>query len=376
MQNIKRYNLPYSPEDIEFVQKNIEKVLQKGYLTDGGEYVAKFEEEWANIVGKGQAVAVNSCTTALEVILRAIGVKGASVVVPTYTFFATPMAVHHAGGAVIYADISKKTLSLSLESVKEAVRSNTKAVIIVHVGGIVSSEIDEIRDFCFKKGIFLIEDAACAHGASFKGRNVGTLGHYSAFSFHHSKVLTTGEGGMIVTSEPGIEKMKRLRAIGLDRSVNNWEVFELGNNYKMSEITAVLGLLHCQKSDAIFNERRQLAEYYDREIEFNSLYQSFEIPADTTSAYYKYIILAENEYDKEYFTDILKMKYNIELPPTVYDYMCHEQKINSKISHVHSSEFHNAREMMERNICLPMYCGLAEDQRKYIVESVNEVING
>jgi len=376
MQSIKKYNLPYSTEDIRFVQNHIEHVLQKGYLTDGGEYVARFEDFWAHIVGEGQAVAVNSCTTALEIILRTIGVKGASVVVPTYTFFATPMSVHHAGGTVIYADISKETLSLSLESVKGAVRDDTKAVIIVHVGGIVSNEIDEIRNFCFKKGIFLIEDAACAHGASFKGRNVGTLGHYSAFSFHHSKVLTTGEGGMIVTSEPSIEKMKRLRALGLDRDINNWEVFELGNNYKMSEITAVLGLLHCQKSDDIFNERRQLAEYYDREIEFNNPYQKFEIPVDTTSAYYKYIILAENEHDKKHFTDTLKMKYDIDLPPTVYDYMCHEQKINSKIKHVCSSEFHNAREMMERNICLPMYCGLAEDQRKYIVESVNEVING
>ena len=145
---IKKYSLPYTEEDKKYILENIATVLDNGYLTDGGEYVAKFETAWASIVGAKHAIAVNSCTTALELILKVIGVKGRSVVVPTYTFFATPLSVHLAGGTVQYADISRSTLSLSLESIQKATTEDTKAVIIVHVGGIITNEIVKIRKWC------------------------------------------------------------------------------------------------------------------------------------------------------------------------------------------------------------------------------------
>tara|TARA_Y100000114_G_C11763606_1_gene331565 strand:+ start:5650 stop:6789 length:1140 start_codon:yes stop_codon:yes gene_type:complete len=376
MLNIKKYNLPYSKEDIEYVQKHIELVLKNGYLTDGGEYVKNFESTWSDIINVKNSIAVNSCTTALEIILKAIDVRGHSVVVPTYTFFATPLSVHNAGAEVIYADISKETFSLSLETIKSSIKDNTKAIIIVHVGGIVSNEIQKIKDYCDERDIFLIEDAACAHGASYEGKSVGSIGHYGAFSFHHSKVLTTGEGGMITSNKDDlIQKMLRIRAIGLDRSVNNFEVFELGNNYKMSEITAVLGLLHCKNSKNIFNERRELAKFYDNNIELNNGFSKFMIPDRTTSAYYKYIIFADSKEKKQKFTDLLKQKYNIHLPPTTYEYLCHEQKINKKIKNITNQDYKNARHLMETNVCLPMYCGLSLEERSYIIESINEVVN-
>ena len=372
---IDKYSLPYSNGDIDYVCTHVKNVLQKGYLTDGGDYVDLFEKEWAKKIGAQYSVAVNSCTTALEIILKHINVSGTSVVVPTYTFFATPMSVHHANAKVIYADISKETMSLSLDSIKESVQEDTKAVIIVHVGGIISNEIISIREWCDQKGIYLIEDAACAHGASFKGINVGNFGHFAAFSFHHSKVLTSGEGGMIVVGDKdAAERMKRFRSIGLDRKINNWEVFELGNNYKLPELSAVLGLLHCRNSNEIFEERRSIASYYDQNIDFNNNIKQLKIDQDVVSGYYKYVVLAKSPAYKKYFTETLKEKYDIDLPPTVYDYMCHEQNINNEINHQSSSNFENARYMMEHNICLPMYCGLTSDKLRYIVNVINEVI--
>ena len=120
------------------------------------------------------------------------------------------------------------------------------------------------------------------------GQKAGTIGDISTFSFHHSKVLTSGEGGFINTNKQGwVDKLKRMRAIGLDRNVNNWEVFELGNNYKMTEITAALGMLHIKNADKIIDERRKIAKFYDENINFNSDFLKMELKCK--SSYYKYI---------------------------------------------------------------------------------------
>jgi len=370
---IKKYSLPYSQKDVEYVRHHVTNVLKKGYLTDGGEYVGRFESEWAKIINADYSIAVNSCTTALEIILKCIGVDKASVVVPTYTFFATPLAAHLAGAKVIYADISKETLSLSLDSIKEVVQEDTRAVIVVHVGGIISNEIISIRNWCDTRGIYLIEDAACAHGASYKGISAGNFGHYAAFSFHHSKILTCGEGGMIITkNKDSAIKIRKMRAIGLDRKINNWEVFEIGNNYKMPELSAILGLLHCNKSHEIFEERRKIARFYDENIKFNNNIARLFIDIESVSGYYKYVIMAKSQEYKKDFIKTLREKYEIDLPPTIYEYLCHEQKINNKINQAAASKFDNARHLMKHNICLPMYCGLKESELCYIVNSINE----
>ena len=376
IRKIKKYSLPYSQEDKDFILENIKNILDNGYLTDGGEYVKKFELAWAEIIGAKHTVAVNSCTTALEMILNLIDVKGHSVIVPTYTFFATPLSVHLAGGEVVYADISADTMSLSLDSIKEAATPDTKAIILVHVGGIITPEVLEIRSWCDKNNIFLIEDAACAHGASYDETPAGNFGHFGAFSFHHSKVLTSGEGGMIVTSSAECAaRLRRMRAIGLDRSINNWEVFELGNNYKIPETSAVLGLLHCKKASNIFEERRSVADHYDNNINFNKNLAKFEIPSGVISGYYKYVVMAKSKSYKDFLTNTLADKYNIYLPPTIYSYLCHEQGINKKIKNNQlRSSFDNARYMMDHNICLPMYCGLSKDNLKYITDSINKII--
>tara|TARA_B100000287_G_scaffold160267_1_gene151173 strand:+ start:186 stop:1301 length:1116 start_codon:yes stop_codon:yes gene_type:complete len=370
--NIPVYRLPYNEEDIKFVQTHIENILKTGYLTDGGEYVKRFEDAWKDIVKAKNSIAVSNCTTALELILRCIGVKNSSVIVPTYTFYATPLSVHNSGGRVLYADISKETLSLSLESIKKSIKWDTKAVIIVHVGGVISDEIEAIREYCDGRNIYLIEDAACAHGASFNGKPVGSFGHATAYSFHHSKVLTSGEGGIVTTeNDEWANKIRRMRAIGLDRTINNWEVFEIGNNYKIPETTAVMGLLHCNKAQDIFNERRKIAKFYDENLNFSGKIKKYNIPDNVVSGYYKYVVLTKH---KQEIKDSLKERFNINLPPNIYDYLCHEQNINKEIRHLADSDFENARYMMEHNLCLPMYIGLTDKELQHIVDSINEVV--
>jgi perosamine synthetase len=371
------YRLPYGASDIAFVQRHVARVLKRGYLTDGGEYVAAFEAEFAAWLGRGQALAVNSATTALELILKAIDVRGHSVLVPTYTFYATPLAVANAGGQVLFADIDRATLALSLASLKKQVRPDTKAVVLVHVAGVITPAVTAIRSWCHSRGLILIEDAACAHGATLRGRRAGTLGDIAAFSFHHSKVLTTGEGGMVVTRRrEWLESTRVRRAIGVDRRRNNWEVLVPdGNNYKMHEITAVLGLLHVRRADRILAERRRLARYYDTHINFNDHVQPFAVPKGTKSAYYKYLLRVKEPALKEVIRTQLRDHYKVMLPPNVYDHLCHDQAVTAQLPVLNAhAAFPESEYMRDHHVCLPMYNGLTSEERKHVVTSLNHVI--
>ena len=369
---IKNYKLPYSSKDITFIQNLIGKILKKGYLTDGGEYVKQLEDLWAGYVNTTEAAAVNSCTTALELICKAIDVKDHSVIVPNYTFYASPLSVLNAGGKVIYSDINPQTLSLDVENIKKQIRKDTKAVMIVHVGGVISDEIFKIKQFCKDNNLYLIEDAACAHGAELNGYKAGSIGDISAFSFHHSKTLTSGEGGIINTNNTDwINKIKRMRAVGLDRSINNWEVFELGSNYKMTEITAALGILHVTKASKILDERRKIADFYNENINFNSDFKKMEF--NCKSSYYKYIIFTNSKIKKELPQHL--QSRGIELPPTVYDYLCSEQNINKHTRTLnYNDKFPGAQQAMKSNLCLPMYNGLTKAELTFIVDSINEYL--
>lgn len=370
------YRLPYSTADIAYVQKHTAKVLRRGYLTDGGEYVKTFEKQFAAFCGQRYAVAVNSGTTALELILKCINIRRCTVIVPTYTFFATPLSVYNAGGKPIFADINKATLSLSLASIKKHARRDTKAVILVHVGGLISPEITAIRRWCDKRGIALIEDAACAHGATWRGKPAGSFGHAAAFSFHHSKVLTTGEGGMVVTKNTDwANTIRKMRAVGLDRTKNNWEAFELGNNYKLSEVPAVLGLLHMKKARRILTERRSIAKRYDMNVAWNKKVQAFPLPAGSVSAYYKYVMHVQNPEYKIIIRERLAVEHNVLLPPNVYDHLCHDQAITPKMGAVNWREAQpHSQDMRDHTLCLPLYNGLRPSMQRQVISGLNHII--
>jgi len=188
----------FSEEDRKRVLKQVDGILESGQLTLG-KYTREFEEEFAKYVGVKYAVAVNSGTSALEIPLRALDVQGFSVIVLTNTFFATPASVIHAGGKVIFADMTEN-LCLDPDSVKKKIQKDTKGIILVHIGGVVPPQIKEIQEICHEHNLFLIEDAAHAHDSTLNGRQAGTFVDAAAFSFYPTKVMTSGEGGMIVTN--------------------------------------------------------------------------------------------------------------------------------------------------------------------------------
>ena len=279
----------YFPErDKKEILAGLREVITSGQLTLG-KYAKEFEAEFARYVGTKYAVAVNSGTSALEIILRTLDVAGHSVVVPTNTFFATPAAVLHAGGKVIFADITEN-LCLDPESVERKIKKDTKGVILVHIGGVITPQIKIIQEICQHHGLFLMEDAAHAHGSSLNGKMAGSFGRASAFSFYPTKVITSGEGGMITTNDEGLyQRALVFRDQGKAGFYGNIHT-ELGYNWRMSEVHAVIGLAQFYRLEEFLKNRRRIAKIYDKGLEGMKRLKVVAIPPAVRSNYYGCIV--------------------------------------------------------------------------------------
>ena len=252
-------------------ERRVAKVLESGWVTQGP-VVGEFERAFADYVGADHAIATNSCTSALHLILRALDIgDGDEVIVPSLSFIATANAVVHAGAVPAFADVLLDSGNLDPDSVEAAVTSRTRAVIAVHQLGL-PAEIARLSDVCRKHGLRLIEDAACAVGSSIDGRMVGGGPAPAAFSFHPRKLITTGEGGMLTTDDEDLaRRVRRLRNQGmslsdLDRHRSSTVVFEtyeeVGFNYRMTDIQAAVGLAQMEILGELLSRRRAQALRY------------------------------------------------------------------------------------------------------------------
>lgn len=375
--NIPILRLPYTPEEINFIRDGVAEVLESGYLTMG-EKVARFEKMFAQFVGAKYAIATNSGTSSLEIILRAVGVADNTVIVPSNTMMASPASVIHAGAKVIFADCQKENLQLDPQDLRRKIRADTKAVMLVHIGGIISPALNEIQDLCQQKGLVLIEDAAHAHGAVIDGRKAGTLGTAGSFSFYPTKVLNTAEGGMITTNDDNIYRQAlSLRDHGRTDYNPNIHI-ELGYNWRFSELHAVLGIQQMKKVDAILAKRRKIAHMYDEKLAGVKRVTKLEIPPNINSSFYKYIVFLDDDIDRDAVKRELKERYDVSLTGEVYSHPCHSQPVFRKYPWAMANDpgdtFPQTEYVAQRHICLPLYPGLTEEEIDYVVDSLGRVL--
>jgi len=277
--------IPFDEECRKRYYKLLDQVFDSNMWSDG-KMQEKFEELFSDFCGL-ESCAVSSGGTGLVTILDYIGVEGKDVVVPANTFWATAMAAKKCGANIIYADCNKDDLCISMNSLKDVVTDNTKAVIVVHIGGHIAFQIEEIKEFCEKKGIVLIEDCAHAHGADWNGRKAGSWGLAGSYSFYATKTIPLGEGGMIVSKDKElIEFAKKYRNYGKE-IIDGMVTYPIKNgfNYRINEITAALGIVQMEQTDRILEWKKKLAEKYDRIFD-----NRVRFPEGMTSGYYKYIV--------------------------------------------------------------------------------------
>jgi dTDP-4-amino-4,6-dideoxygalactose transaminase len=279
-------------------------VLASGWVAQGPK-VAEFEAAVCGALGAPHGVATTSCTTALHLALHALEVRpGDEVIVPSLSFIATTNAPRYVGARPVFADVDVETQNLTAETVERALGPSTRAVVVVHQAG-MPADVDAITAICEPRGIAVVEDAACAIGSTYRGRPVGAGDNLVALSFHPRKLLTTGEGGMLLTSDAALaRRLRRLREHGMavsahdrhaSRSVVVEAYEELGFNYRMTDLQAAVGLVQLGKLDAMVAERRSLAERYRDALEnVPGLFLPSDPPYGTTN-YQSYVVRLDDE---------------------------------------------------------------------------------
>jgi perosamine synthetase len=250
-------------------EKEVEYVTQavkSGWVSSLGEFIVKFEEEFAKFVGTKFALTVTNGTAGLHLALISCGIKeGDEVIVPDLTFIATANAVKYTGATPVFADIDKDTWCISPDDIRKKITSKTKAIIPVHLYG-HPADMDPILQIAKEYGLYVIEDCAEAHGAEYKGKKVGSIGHCGVFSFYGNKIITTGEGGVITTNDEKLyEKAKYLRDHAMSKEKRYWHT-EIGYNYRMTNIQAALGLAQLERINEIINKKRRIFEWYKEEL--------------------------------------------------------------------------------------------------------------
>jgi perosamine synthetase len=361
-----RYDFP--DEDIDFVLDQMQSLLKtRGFLTMG-QHGEEFERRFAAYVGVPHAVSVNSGTAALEIILRAVGIEGADVIVPTNTFAATAFAVIHAGGRVIFADCGDD-LVLDRADVERRLTSRTRAVIVVHIGGLISPSVYELQELCESRGVVLVEDAAHAHGSRLAGEQAGRFGDAAGYSFFSTKVMTTGEGGMIVTRREDIAATARLlRDQAKVEGLNRHET--LGYNWRMTEFQAILGLAQLARLEEFIAERRRVASAYDAVLNGASEgLRPLSIPAGAEPNFYKYVVFLDGR-QVETVEQRLRDDHGIRVGGHVYDAPCHAQPVFAEHGHM---SLPKAEDLCRRHICPPIYPSLSDEDATYVAEALLEV---
>ncbi|HMG28038.1 MAG TPA: DegT/DnrJ/EryC1/StrS family aminotransferase [Acidimicrobiia bacterium] len=368
--NVPAARLVFSDDDRAAILSMIDESLRTGSLTLGPRTI-ELEEGFRARHGAPYAVAVSSGTSALEIILRAIGVEGREVVVPANTFFASAAAVLHAGGTPRFADVAPDTLALSAGTVEAALNDDTAGVMLVHIGGAITPEVDAIRALCERRGLFLVEDAAHAHGASLDGRPAGSFGVASAFSFYPTKVMTTGEGGMIVTADDAIRDDAVVYRDQGKAGFHGGDHVRMGYAWRMSELHAAVGIVQLRRLDEFIKIRREIADQYDEGLA--AIDGITPLITRSESNYYKYIAMLDPGIDRQTVKRTLKEHHGVSLSGEVYASPLHEQPV---FTDLHHGSLPVAEDVCRRHVCLPIHSDMTRDEAAYVIESIRTVLAG
>ncbi len=359
----------YFPErTINNIVNKIKDLLESGDFLTQGKYVEQLERKFAKYIGVKHAIAVSNGTAALEIIFKSINVRGKDVVVPTNTFAATAYGVIYSGGKPVFCDIDHD-LNFNFEDIKRRVNNNTKIITPVHIGGLISQNLPELLEFSNERGIYIVEDAAHAHGSELNGKKAGSFGIANAFSFFSTKVITTAEGGMITTNDDEIaEKARILRNQG---KIKGNLIGMMGHNWRMTEFQAIVGLEQLKLLPEILEKRRKIAQLYDDLLKDLKILRLLDIPPNTKTSYYKYIAFLPKGKDPEKLRFYLKEHYNVTLAGYVYEVPLHRQPVFKEyVTNLES--YPNADDLCYRHIALPIYPQMTEEEIQYVVDSLRK----
>lgn len=380
---------PYFGEE---EKKAVLEPLETGWVVQGPK-VAEFEKLFASFTGTPHAIAVTSCTTALQLAMVAVNVQpGDEVILPAFTWVATANVVEMQGAKPVFVDIDLKTFNIDPRKIEEAITPKTKAIIPVSLFGI-SATMREIMEIAKRHRLVVVEDDACATGAWYQGEHAGILADIACFSFHPRKAITTGEGGMIITANDEVAEMIRsLRDHGASvsdlvrhhgsRSYLLPEFNRVGYNYRMTDLQGAVGVVQMGRLAWILEERARIARRYDEALSEFSWLRTPVTPSDRQHGYQAYVCLFQPETPslqnvrklnqaRNALMDKLESKGIATRPGT---HAVHMLGYYRRKYAIQPEDFPNAYLADQLTLTLPLYVQLSEQEQDYVISNLAELM--
>ncbi len=354
-----------------------------GWLTQGPR-VAEFEKAFADRHSVKHALATTSCTTGLHLILAAMEIgEGDEVIVPAFTWVATANVVLYCGATPVFVDVDRKTNNIDPAELERKLSPRTRAVIVVHLFGLCA-DMDAIRAV-IPNDIRIIEDAACAAGASYKGTSAGALGDAAAFSFHPRKSITTGEGGMVTTNDDQLSEIANmLRNHGASiseearhRGPRPYLLAEfnlLGYNYRMTDLQGAIGLTQLGKLDRFIEERQQWADFYQRSLEHLEWLRLPVFPSDGNHAWQAFVTYVDPEISPFSRNDIMERLQAAGIATRPGTHAVHMLGYYSKRYGCKRDDYPAARDCDANTMAIPLHNRMTADDYHYVVESIKKLV--
>ncbi len=364
------YKIPVAnPFFIGNEKKYVDDCMESGWISSAGKYVELFETSFAQFCGVRHAVACCNGTVALHLALVALGVEpGDEVIVPTLTFVATPNAVTYCGARPIFVDSEPETWNLDPEQIEAKINGRTKGIVAVHLYG-HPAQTSKLKEIARRHNLFLLEDAAEAHGAMCDGKPVGSLGDVAAFSFYANKIIATGEGGMVVTDDDELaERLRLFRGQGVDPNRRYWHTV-VGYNYRMMNLPAAIGLAQLEKIEQQLELRARIASSYRKRLREMPGIALQEEQAWARHVYWMFNVVLDQEIwqDRDAVMETLS-KCGIETRPIFYPAHSLPPYVNS----VGNETFPVAEKLSGNGISLPTWAGLTDDQIDYVCSALQQ----
>ncbi len=374
------FGLPHIEED---EIQEVVKTLRSGWLGTGPK-TAEFEEQIAQFVGAKHGLALNSCTAGLHLSLLACGIgPGDEVITTPLTFSATVNSIIHSGATPVFVDVDFDTANIDPGKIESVITPRTRAIMPVHMYG-RPCEMDEILDIAKRHNLYVIEDAAHALGAEYKGRRIGSLSDLTCFSFYVTKNITTGEGGMITTNNTPFAKKIKVSALhGLskhawqrysDRGYDHYEVLLPGFKYNMTDMQASLGLHQMRRIEQNDRRRQEIWDLYSESFKDLPVTTPAPIPPDIKHARHLYTILVDRErsgIDRDAFRQALHQRG---IGTGVHFLPVHAHKFYADRFGITASDFPNTEYIGVRTVSLPLSTRLTDSEVSRIVQSVRDII--
>ncbi len=345
------------------------EVLKSGMLIQGKK-VDEFEQHVAEYLGVKNVIAVANGTATMHMALIALGIgKGDEVILPALSYIATANVIELVGATPVFVDIDLATFNINTDLIEEAITSNTKAILPVHEFGL-ACDISTICDIAKKHNLYVIEDAACALGATENGKFAGTFGHVGSFSLHPRKAITSGEGGLLVTDNDDLAKrFRRMRNHGIEMIAGKMEFVEAGFNYRMTDYQAALVNSQLQRLPDILEYKQILAQIYVQELKNNRLLQLPHVSDNKKHTWQSFHILLDNSIDRDHLIQSMKengigVNYGAQCMPAQVYYLT-KYKLDYK------ALFPNAWTAYTQGLVLPLYERLTEEDIKWVANKIN-----